>query len=207
MHRISCEEQLATGYSCDPTSKSDTPIVAQPGLLVRLTRILDKQRGFVNGATAVVYESLRGNAVFVARLLGSGNLVLVHPMQENGFRFLPCCYGYATTIRRAQGASLDRGCIYFDQAGFAAARGYGYVGVSRFRSRAGCHLFGYLRRSDFLPVGPDLDEEVWERGYDSAESEESDIMGCGIFGGDSDDSLPESYCPGEELKDVDFEFD
>ena len=142
-------------------------------LLARLVQ----SRGFVNGATAVVYESLRGNSVFVARLIGSGNLVLVHPMQENGFRFLQCCYGYATTIRRAQGASLDRGCIYFDQAGFAAARGYGYVGVSRFRSRAGCYLFGYLRRSDFLPVGPDLDDEVWERGPESVDTDEEDIMG------------------------------
>ena len=103
------EEELATGYYPDPSGKVELRIVAKPGLVIRLTRNLDKQRGFVNGATAVVYESLRGNAVFVARLLGSGNLVLVHPMQENGFRFLPCCYGYATTIRRAQGASLDRG--------------------------------------------------------------------------------------------------
>ena len=26
--------------------------------------------------------------------------------------FLPCAYGYATTIRRAQGASLDYVCLY-----------------------------------------------------------------------------------------------
>ena len=36
----------------------------------------------MNGATAVVYESLRGNFVFVARLIDSGNLVLVHPMKS-----------------------------------------------------------------------------------------------------------------------------
>ena len=36
----------------------------------------------MNGATAVVYESLRGNSVFVARLIDSGNLVLVHPMKS-----------------------------------------------------------------------------------------------------------------------------
>jgi len=182
------EEELATGYYPDPSGKVSLRIVAKKGLVIRLTRNLDKQRGFVNGATAVVYESLRGNAVFVARLIGTGNLVLVHPMQENGVRFLPCCYGYATTIRRAQGASLDCGCLYFNQPHFHAARGYGYVGVSRFRSRAGCYLFGCLRRSDFLPVGPDLDDEVWERGPDSEDSDEEDIMGVGIFGGASDES-------------------
>ena len=205
------EEELATGYHPDPASKSSLRIVAKKGLVIRLTRNLDKQRGFVNGATAVVYESLRGNAVFVARLIGSGNLVLVHPMQERGYRFLPCCYGYATTIRRAQGASLERGCIYFNQRRFAAARGYGYVAVSRFRSRAGCHLFGYLRRSDFLPVGEDQDDEDLERGMYSDSTDDEDIMGSGIFGGGSDDSDDEfagndTHNQGEELKDVDFDF-
>ena len=34
-------------------------------------------------------------------------------------------------------------------------RGYGYVAVSRFKRRAGVHLYGKLRRTDFLPVGED----------------------------------------------------
>ena len=71
---------------------------------------------------------------------------------------------------------------------------------------AGCYLYGYLRRSDFLPVGPDLDDEVWERGLESADTDEEVIMDVGIFGGDSDDSLPDSHNPGEELKDIDFDF-
>jgi hypothetical protein len=43
----------------------------------------------------VVEYSLAGNAVFVVKLVGTGNLVLVHPMYEDGSTFLPCCYGYA----------------------------------------------------------------------------------------------------------------
>ena len=78
--------------------------------MLRLTRNFDETRGFVNGAVGRVVESLRGNAVFVVRLVGTGNLVLVHPMEEDGQLFLPCCYGYSTTIRRAQGASLEQGC-------------------------------------------------------------------------------------------------
>ena len=104
------EEELAGGFKCDPTSKSTLRIVAKPGILLRLTRNFDKTRGFVNSAVAEVVESLRGNAVFVVRLVGTGNLVLVHPMEEDGQLFLPCCYGYSTTIRRAQGASLEQGC-------------------------------------------------------------------------------------------------
>ena len=150
-------------------------IVAQTGIKLRLTRNLDKQRGFVNGALAVVWESLRGNAVFVAQLVGTGNLVLVHPLEEDGQIFLPCCYGYATTIRRAQGASLEMGCIYFDQKKFHAGRGYGYVAVSRFKTRAGVHVFGKLRRTDFLPVGDEKEDEVLERGILSETSDEDEI--------------------------------
>ena len=116
------EEDLEMGYLCDPTSKSGLRILARRGIVVRLTRNLDKQRGFVNGAVGEVLESLRGNVCFVVRLLGTGNFVLVHPVEEDGARFLPCCYGYATTIRRAQGMSVDQGCIYFDQKKHAAGR-------------------------------------------------------------------------------------
>ena len=58
-----------------------------------------------------------------------------------------------------------------------AGRGYGYVAVSRFKSRAGCFLYGKMRRTDFLPVG-DHSEEVLERGYLSISSDEDD--GCGL---------------------------
>ena len=97
--------------------------------------------------------------------MGTGNMVLVHPMDENGQRFLPCCYVYATTIRKAQGADLLHGCIYMNNKFHPAVRGYGCVAVSRFKSRNG------VRRSDFLPVGPELEEEVTERGYYSIDSD------------------------------------
>ena len=175
------DKQLEKGYPCDPTSKSKLRIVAVKGILIRLTRNFDKQRGFVNGAIAKVFEDL-GDGVFVAQLLETGNMVLVHPMKENDYKFLPCCYGYATTIRRAQGASLDQGCIYFEQKYYPAGRGYAYVAVSRFRTRAGCHLYGKLRRSDFLPVGEDRKDEQLERGYYSLNSSDSEYDGAENYG-------------------------
>ena len=81
-------------------------IIAKKDILIRLTRNFDKQRGFVNGAIAKVFEDF-GDGVSIAQLFETGNMVLVHPMKENGYTFLPCCYGYATTLRRAQGASLE----------------------------------------------------------------------------------------------------
>ncbi len=156
-------DEAPDSFRCDP-GMGGYRMRARAGMQIRLSRDLDKERGFVNGALCEVVEQLKGNAVFVARLLGTGNLVLVHPMEEDGQVFLPCCYGYATTIRRAQGASLVQGCIYFDQKKYPAGRGYGYVAVSRFKSRAGCRLYGRLRVTDFLPVGEPKESEVLERG-------------------------------------------
>ena len=102
-------------------------------------------------------------------------MVLLHPMEERGKTFLPCCYAYATSIRRAQGSSLDLGCLYFDQRRHHAGRGYGYVGVSRFRFRAGCFLYVKLRQTDFLPIGDKKEDEILKRGLLSETSHEDEI--------------------------------
>ncbi len=69
-------------------------------------------------------------------------------------------------------------------------RGYAYVGVSRFRTRKGCHLYCILRQSDFLPIGADKEGEHWERGYDSLNESDSEYEGnrhMGFVEGDPDD--------------------
>ena len=196
---------LTSGLLCDPATKSDLRILARKGILIRLSRNFDKQRGFVNGVLARIEESLRGNAVFTARLVGTGNMVLVHPMEEENAMFLPCCYGYATTIRRAQGADLYHGCIYMDHKHHAAARGDGYVAASRFKSRSSCYLYGKLRRTDFLPVRQEKQQEDLERGYSSLSSDDSDGAGLEYAfpkENDSDDECDEAEV--NALNDVDF---
>ena len=157
----------------------------------------------MNGAIAVIHESLEGNSVFTARLVGSGNLILVHPIRDKGETFLPCCYGYATTIRRAQGADLFHGCVYMDQLTRVASRGYAYVACSRFKSRSGLFLYGTLRVSDFLPVGEPQEGEITERGYLSLDSDDSEGPGferamsrrlC-----DDTDSDMENFQPSESM--------
>ena len=204
-HGVTAAE-LATGYLCDPASKSTLRIVAKSGLIIRLSRNFDKGRGFVNGALAVICESLDGNRVFTARLMSSGNMVLVHPMEEDTARFLPCCYGYATTIRRAQGADIFHGCLFMDNKWHPAARGYGYVGVSRFRSREGVYMFGKLRRTDFLPVGPELETEVLQRGYDSVDSDDEEGAGLEYASAEEDEESDTEVGVdrGNVLGDVDF---
>ena len=197
------KDDLQSGFFCDPTTKSKLRIVAKPGVYIRLSRNLDKKRGFVNGAIAVIHESLEGNRVFTARLIGSGNLVLVHPIRDKGATFLPCCYGYATTIRRAQGADLHHGCVYMDQMKRVASRGYAYVACSRFKSRSGCHLYGSLRVSDFLPVGEPQEGEITERGYLSLDSDDSEGPGFEMAMShrryDDSDSDMENFVPSESM--------
>ena len=117
--------------------------------------------------------------------------------------FLPCTYGYATTIRKAQGASLDYVCLYFD-ARFPPDRGYGYVGASRCRNAAGLYYFKRLRRTDWLPIRKVVDpDEEEDRGavsnassgddcdYDDWEARDSD-SDCSTLRSDGHLSDPET---------------
>ena len=106
------KQMLQTGYKGDPKVNAGL-IFLRKGLQIRLTRNLDKDRGFVNGAVGTI-EDVLSDCVFTVKL-SSGVMILVHPIHaEGGPPFLPCTYGYATTIRRAQGSSLEQGALYFD---------------------------------------------------------------------------------------------
>ena len=102
-------------FPTDPNPGMSSKFYASPGVAVRLTRNNDKQRGFVNGAIGHVHTILAWDGlvpiIFTVQLRG-GAMVLVHPMWHEKQRFLPCTYGYATTIRRAQGATYHHGCIF-----------------------------------------------------------------------------------------------
>ena len=162
--------QQPDAYPCD-IDYGTKHMIVRPGMWLRLTRNLDKKRGFCNGAMGQVVDLLRSDSqavVFTMRLT-HGAMVIVHPIQVGDKRFLPCVYGYAMTTRKAQGSSMDFVVLYFDLFK-AAPRGFGYVGASRARSSAGLFYFGKVRRTDWLPVGGDANEEQVTRGYDSQDS-------------------------------------
>ena len=145
-----------------------------PGVHIRLTRNLDKERGFVNGATGIIDNVLdRERTIFTMVLEGTKNRILVHRITEGKVEFLPCTYGYATTIRRAQGSSLLLGALYFDLRGYPPERGYGYVGASRFKWADRIFHFGAIRRTDWLPVNMGR-EDPDEQTRRSAQSDSDD---------------------------------
>ena len=221
------EAQRKHGLPGDEKAGAGTMFIKE-NLWIRLTQNLDKPRGFVNGALAQVVSILArcdtGVTIFTARI-ANGALVLVHPIRQGRKVFLPCCYGYATTIRRAQGSSLHLGALYFDHC-FPPERGYGYVGASRFRSSAGLYFYGRIRRSDWLPVGAPKPDQVTRRsaaslssasGYDSDSDRESEkpersdsdsSTSCGEFGEDpadfsSDEDSRSSSSDADSITDID----
>eukprot|EP00971_Amphidinium_carterae_P029233 575328-Amphidinium_carterae.1 len=130
-------------------AEDDTTVLVKPGMRVRLTQNLDKGRGFVNGNSGVVEHVLRPD-VFIVKTMQDVRL-LVHPVCMNGSKFIPITYGYATTMRRAQGATLHLVGLHFDRR--LPDRGYAYVGTSRAKYRDDVYLVGSVRSTDWLPVG------------------------------------------------------
>jgi hypothetical protein len=142
------------GLPGDPACGGEE-VLFDVGMRVRLTQNLDKDRGFVNGALGVIEHMLKDD-VFVMRST-AGILILVHPVWQNGHAFMPVTYAYATTMRRAQGATLDLVGLLFDRK--KPDRGYAYVGTSRGRRRCDIFHVGGVRRTDWLPVGGDARNE------------------------------------------------
>ena len=102
-HQGISEADLAGGFVCDPQTKARLRILTRTGIILRLSRNLDKKCGVVNGALAEVVVSVQGSVVFVARLVVSGNYVLIHAMQEGGTVFCHAATGMPprSDVRRA----------------------------------------------------------------------------------------------------------
>ena len=135
---------------------------------IRLTQNLDKERGFVNGAVGTIVTML-SPCNFILKT-DRGIMLIVHPIARDGQVFMPCSYGYAMTIRRAQGSTLPLVVLCFDQKTYPADCGYAYVGASRVRRGADLFYFGRMRTSDWTPCGLEKLDRSWEsqsRGSDS----------------------------------------
>lgn len=151
---------------------------------IRLTRNLDKDRGFVNGAVGTIVCML-SPCNFVLKT-DRGVLLMVHPIAQDGRVFMPCSYGYAMTIRRAQGSTLGLVALCFDQRHYPAEKGYAYVGASRVRRAEDLFYFGKLRTSDWTACGMEKAERSWV-----SESDDSDVQTDGGWEGNNESDSDE----------------
>ncbi|OLP74791.1 hypothetical protein AK812_SmicGene45567 [Symbiodinium microadriaticum] len=104
------------------------------GARVTLTRNVNKELHFVNGMTAEVVD-VRHRCVVVRTRVG--NIVTVFPYTDdelvvNGepcrVTYLPLRLGYAVTLQKVQGATLNHATVWLDVPNVEAA---GYVALSR----------------------------------------------------------------------------
>ena len=123
------------------------------GARVTLTRNLDKPRDFVNGMSAKVL-GIKGNSVVVQTK--TGKVLTVFPYTDEEVEdptwrrtFLPMRLGYAATLQKLQGATLDHATIWLDVANIEAA---GYVALSRVRKDADWRFMGHMTPHHFTPA-------------------------------------------------------
>ena len=123
------------------------------GARVTLTRNLDKPRDFVNGMSATVM-GIKGNSVVVRTK--TGKILTVFPYTDEEVddptwrrTFLPTRLGYAATLQKLQGATLDHATIWLDRPNIEAA---GYVALSRVRKDADWRFIGHMTPHHFAPA-------------------------------------------------------
>ena len=78
---------VSNGYPTDPNVGKGQTMVVRPGLTIRCTRNLDKDRGFVNEAIAVVCDVLVDckpsddkHTCILTEGLTTSSMILVHPV-------------------------------------------------------------------------------------------------------------------------------
>ena len=122
---------------------------------VTLTRNVNKAIGFVNGMTAEVL-GVRGH-VIVARTR-NGSILTIFPFTDTevevqGMKrqctYLPLRLGYATTLVKVQGATLEQVVFWLDVANVPAA---GYVALSRVQRDADWKFIGHVTPHHFTPA-------------------------------------------------------
>ena len=120
---------------------------------VFLTRNLNKENDFVNGmlGRVMAYDE---NSRCVEVVTESNKRVPVYPVTEDvagAGRVVayPIRAGYASTIYKMQGATLDHVTIYLDRPGVPAA---GYVAMSRVRKDTDYLVAVPVKSAHFVPA-------------------------------------------------------
>jgi len=114
---------------------------------ITLTKNLNKSIGFVNGMGCTVLRM--GQAGLYVRT-DQGRIIMVHPWtDENRVTTFPFRLGYATTLHKVQGATLDHITLWLDLANMPAS---GYVAISRVRKDIHWRFLGDPTRHHFTPA-------------------------------------------------------
>ena len=127
-----------------------TPVYA--GMRVFLTKNLNKRDDFVNGMQATV-EDFDAGSRCLRVLTASGKRLSVFPVTETVGKykvtFYPLRIGYAGTVQRIQGMTLEHVTVYLDAPGCRAAA---YVALSRVEYDHQYLIAGDVHPRHFVPA-------------------------------------------------------
>jgi len=122
-----------------------TPIFI--GMRVVMTKNLNKEAGYVNGMGGVVL-GMEADAVLVRT--DQGRVISIYPWTSETRRVhYPMRLGYASTLHKVQGATLDHITLWLDLAGMPAAA---YVALSRVRRDSDWRIVGHRTVHHFTPA-------------------------------------------------------
>lgn len=139
---------------------NEPPCEIFKGMRVILTQNRDKRNGVVNGQPGIIMM-MSARTIFIK--LPSGKVVSVYPVSamtaktdDNGTEstHIKTCYpfvpGYAITICKAQGQTLENVVLWFDSE--SLGEGAAYVALSRVKSFQNIKFLTPLEMSHFHPV-------------------------------------------------------
>ena len=117
-----------------------------------LTLNLNKRQDFVNGMTAIV-EAYDDDSGCLQVFTKTGKRLAVPCVREkvegHDVDYFPIRAGYASTIQKVQGQTLEHVTIWLDRAGCRAA---GYVAMARVRRDADYLIAGRVTPHHFVPA-------------------------------------------------------
>jgi ATP-dependent DNA helicase PIF1 len=132
---------------------SDT-IVVKAGAIVMI-RMNDPEGGYANGTLAKFIKKTKTGSIALALLSGKGTIFLekytYKLLDENQEELAtasnyPITLAWASTIHKAQGATIDRICVDISRLW---EPGQAYVALSRAKSKDGLYVSGFTNRSIF----------------------------------------------------------
>ena len=122
------------------------------GMRIVLTLNLNKRQDFVNGMTATV-EAYDEDSGCLQVFTKTGKRLAVPCVREkvesHDIDYFPIRAGYASTIQKVQGQTLEHVTIWLDRAGCKAA---GYVALARVRRDADYLIAGRVTPHHFVPA-------------------------------------------------------
>ena len=144
------DENYENGVLKEPGELEPLSVPIYKGMQIYLTANVNKKEDFVNGMHCTVEswdEASRGLRVVTK----TGRRLVVwrwtSPFQGN-MSYYPIRPGYASTILKFQGATLDFVVLYLDGVQPGAA----YTAMSRVRRSEHCLIGGNVKREHFTPA-------------------------------------------------------